>query len=191
MTPTPTTLRPGRAGTASTIADQATPLLIDRPVSYDIYRNVHKGIRAELFAVVEQLGRVDPDDRGAARSVAARFRTLQHLLVRHAAHEDDFLDDAIEQALGGQGAALAAAHVVLEARIERVGAILDAGLAATDRRAELHMAYLEMAAFVADYLQHQDDEERIVMRALDATFPAAVLADLDARIVASIPKDVM
>src|SRR4051794_26471944 len=87
MAPTPTPLRPGHVGAASIIAEQATTLVIDRPVSYDIYRNVHKGIRTELFAVVEQLGRVDPDDRGAVRSVTARFRALQHLLVRHAAHE--------------------------------------------------------------------------------------------------------
>jgi hypothetical protein len=188
-----------------TTTDQPTPttqdgdeLVIDPPVSYDIYRNVHKGIREEMFALTVELGRLDPDDVAAGRRVVDRFRVLQTLLVKHAAHEDEHLDEAIEEAFtrrgeGGRAAQLGAAHVLLEARVDRVGQILDAALAATgtDRRAALHMGYLELAAFVADYLAHQDDEERIVMRALDATFPKEVLAGLDAAIVASIPPEVM
>jgi hypothetical protein len=108
-------------------------------------------------------------------------------------HEDVHLDRAIAEALGDHAAKLAAAHVALESDVERIGAIVDIALTAagTDRRAALHMAYLELAAFVGAYLQHQDDEERIVMRALDATFPTEVLEHLDRDIVASIPPEVL
>ena len=168
-------------------------VVIDRPVSYDIYRNVHKAIRLEMFAVTTQLGSLDPDDVDACAGFASRFRTLEAMLTKHAMHEDVHLDRAIAEALGDRAAALAAAHVELEARVARIGAIVDVALAATgtDRRAALHMAYLELADFVGAYLHHQDDEERVVMRALDATFPTAVLAQLDAAIVSSIPPEVL
>jgi hypothetical protein len=171
----------------------AAGVVIDRPVSYDIYRNVHKGIRLEMFAVTTELGSLDPDDVEACRRFAGRFRTLEMLLTKHAMHEDVHLEQAIAEALGDHAAELAAAHVVLESHVARIGAIIDVAVGATgvDRRAGLHMAYLELATFVAAYLQHQDDEERIVMRALDATFPTEVLAQLDAAIVSSIPPEIL
>jgi hypothetical protein len=168
-------------------------IVIDRPVSYDIYRNVHKGIRLEMFAVTTELGSLDPDDVEACRRFASRFRSLELMLAKHAMHEDVHLEQAIADALGNHAADLAAAHVVLESHVSRIGLIVDVAVAATgaDRRAALHMAYLELATFVSDYLRHQDDEERIVMRALDATFPTEVLAQLDAAIVASVPPEVL
>ena len=39
-------------------------------VTFDIYRDIHKGIRAELFAVTHAAGRVDPHDAGAVAGVA-------------------------------------------------------------------------------------------------------------------------
>ena len=75
-------------------------VVIDRPVSYDIYRNVHKGIRLEMFAVTTDLGSLDPDDVAACRCFASRFRALEELLTRHAMHEDGHLEEAIREALG-------------------------------------------------------------------------------------------
>jgi hypothetical protein len=173
--------------------DGVAPVVIDRLVSYDIYRNVHKGIRVEMFAVATELGSLDPDDTAACRRFASRFRILELLLTKHAMHEDLHLESAIAEALGDRAAQLAVAHVMLESQVERIGRIVDAALTAAgpDRRAGLHMAYLELAAFVGAYLQHQDDEERIVMRALDAAFPTAALAQLDAAIVASISPEIL
>lgn len=175
-------------------AGDHTPLLtIDPSVSYDIYRNVHKGIRNTMFSVTAELGRLDPDDLPACRAFAARFAELHEFLRHHAVHEDAHLDDAIEQSIPGYAASIGAAHVVLEVHIERVARLLAAADSATGklRRDAFHAAYLELAAFVGEYLRHQDDEERVVMRALDATFSAETLAALDAAIVASIPPDLM
>jgi hypothetical protein len=178
---------------ADIVAVRTAPVVIDRPVSYDIYRNVHKGIRLEMFAVTTALGSLDPDDTEACRAFDARFRGLELLLAKHAMHEDEHLEQAITDALGDHAAQLAVDHVVLEAHVERIGRIIDVALTATgaDRRAAFHMAYLELAAFVGAYLQHQDDEERVVMRALDATFATEVLAQLDGAIVASIPPEIL
>ena len=186
-------LDPAVADPTAVDHDCLAPVEIDRPVSYDIYRNVHKGIRLEMFAVTTALGSLDPDDTEACRRFASRFRILEMLLAKHAMHEDVHLERAIAEALGEHAAKLAVAHVVLESHVGRIGSIVDAALAAAgaDRRAALHMAYLELAAFVGAYLQHQDDEERIVMRALDAALPAEVLAQLDAAIVASIPPEIL
>ena len=171
--------------------DAAT--LIVPQVSYDIYRNIHKGIRMEMFAVTTDAGRLDPSDSAACARFAARFQGLVFVLVQHAKHEDEFLEPVIARIMGDHAAEITASHVVLEDQIQEIGAIVDAALAADgiDRRAGFHTVYLELAAFVASYLQHQDDEERVVMRALDAALPTAALAELDARIVASVAPEVM
>ena len=48
------------------------------PVTFDLYRDIHKGIRAELFAVTTAAGSLDPGDRAGradlARHVAQRRR---------------------------------------------------------------------------------------------------------------------
>ncbi|MCU1504833.1 MAG: hypothetical protein JWM12_4187 [Ilumatobacteraceae bacterium] len=167
--------------------------LIVAMVSYDIYRNIHKGIRLEMFGVTTDAGRLDPDDTAACARFATRFRGLESLLVNHAKHEDDHLDAVIAEVMGAHAAEITESHVVLEERVEQIGWIVDAAIAATgvDRRAGFHTVYLELAAFTALYLQHQDDEERVVMRALDAAFPTETLAQLDAQIVASIAPDVL
>jgi hypothetical protein len=54
----------------------------------DLYRDVHKGIRAELFAIVSEAGRLDPSNRAARSALADHVRTVSELLSSHAEHED-------------------------------------------------------------------------------------------------------
>src|SRR5699024_10675695 len=53
-----------------------------------LYRDIHKGIRADLFALTEEAGRIDPSCREDRVGVAAHVRSVVDLLVTHAAHED-------------------------------------------------------------------------------------------------------
>jgi hypothetical protein len=51
--------------------------------------------------------------------------------------------------------------------------------------------YLELAAFTSLYLQHQDDEERVVMRALDGALTFEEVLALHNQIIASVRPDVL
>ena len=66
------------------------------PVTLDLYRDIHKGIRAELFAVTTDAGSIDPADRAGRSGLADRVTALTRLLVSHAAHEDNHVQPAIE-----------------------------------------------------------------------------------------------
>ena len=54
-----------------TVTNQAGP--IETNVATHLYRDVHKGIRAELFAVTGQAGRIDPVSDGGNRSSRSTF----------------------------------------------------------------------------------------------------------------------
>ena len=65
-------------------------------VTFDGYKDVHKGIRSELFGVTVAAGNVDPGDREALAAHNERLRTLVRTLISHAEHEDTFVQPAIE-----------------------------------------------------------------------------------------------
>src|SRR5690348_18405811 len=48
------------------------PAATFRMVSHDLYKDIHKAIRAELFAVTAQAGSSDPSDGTARAAIATR-----------------------------------------------------------------------------------------------------------------------
>jgi Hemerythrin HHE cation binding domain len=133
-----------------------------RPVAVDLYRDIHKGIRSELFSLVVEAGRVDPaDDCDAAALTSQVHRTVQ-LLVDHAEHEDGVIQPILELHAPALAARVADDHLSLEWRLGGLGVLATEASASRNRRALLHELYIELAAFTADYLRHQDIEEREV-----------------------------
>jgi hypothetical protein len=130
-------------------------------VPFDLYRDVHKAIRVALFDLVTEAGRLDPGDRPARIAHATKVRAMMQLLVMHAEHEDRSCDSAITQVLPERSAEIAADHVALEARMERLVELADLAFHAnrTDDRAAVHALYLDLASFTSAYLAHQEMEE--------------------------------
>jgi len=158
-----------------------TAIEIDLPalVALDLYKDIHKGIRAELFGATLAAGAVDPEDRAGRHEVAARIRSIAAVLESHAHHEDVVIEPALTEHLPWLAEEIHADHERLEARFARVVDL--AGLAAVapaaDRRRLTHLLYLDLGAFTSSYLAHQDTEERVVMPALqDAVGVPAVVA---------------
>src|SRR5262245_50509156 len=83
----------------------------------DMYKNVHKGIRAELFGTTLQAGNTDPSARPAAVALAERFDALVDMLGAHAAHEDDFVQPSIERFAPEAAAVVATDHPAFEDRL--------------------------------------------------------------------------
>jgi hypothetical protein len=167
------------------------PTAAFRMVSHDLYKNIHKAIRAELFGVTAQAGAADPSDRAARAAIATRVRALFQLLAEHAEHEDTHVQPLIELHLPKVAPLIAGEHEVIENRMVEIQTLADATVdaAADEQRAQLHALYLDLAMFTAAYLEHEEVEERSVMPVLDAAVGTENLIALHQAIIGSIPPD--
>ncbi len=157
-------------------------------VGFDLYRDVHKGIRHGLFHMTERAGHVDPLDDIALADEHRRIERLLHLLDVHAAHEDEFLGPLIQRHLPVVAAQLQREHAVLDeltAEIRRQLTALGCTSRA-DRRLGQHRLYLTLSEFTAVYLQHQATEEVDVLPALNRAAGLDELLEVNAALVASI-----
>ena len=162
-------------------------------VPLDLYKDIHKGIRAELFAVTGAAGRLDPADRIGRLDLARHVASVVDLLVTHAEHEDDHAQPTLEIYLPACAARVATEHAQLEARMVDLRALADANVdaGAADLRGRTHALYLELASFTSTYLAHQDMEEREIMPALDAAIGFEAVLAIHQAIIGSIPPEQM
>lgn len=157
----------------------------------DVYRDIHKAVRANMFEVVLRAGRTDPTDRNQRIALAATVTDLADFLTFHADHEDGVLDPMIAEVLPDEAATIRASHEEFEAEMARIRALaaLVFDQDRLDGRASLHELYLSLAMFTSRYLAHQQIEERVVMPALLAHFGLEAVIAANERIVASIDPE--
>ena len=162
-------------------------------VGFDLYSNIHKGIRAELFSVVGTAGSIDPGNKAARLALQSHVRSIVEVLVLHAEHEETSVQPSIEQHVPAVAEQILDDHHRLEARLVDLQVLAsDAVLAEpNDQRLAMQRLYIELASFTSSYLAHQDLEERVVMPALfDAIGFDGALA-INNEIVANIPPPIM
>ena len=152
----------------------------------DVYRNIHKGIRRELFTVTTTAAELDPSDECGRVGLSERIEGLVWLLGAHAHHEDRWFLGMTEEHAPQLAERIVTDHAMLDARIEGIGK----AAREAENRAELHEIYLELAGFTSTYLAHQDLEERDLQPILlDAVGPQ-VMFETEQALVASIaPED--
>lgn len=162
-------------------------------VAFDLYRDVHKAIRVNLFDVTASAGRCDPHDRPARVELATRVRDLVDFLIFHAEHEDREMDGPIEAVLPARSSEINRDHLALETQMKRLVDIADLAFDATrnDDREAAHALYLALASFTSRYLAHQAVEEEVVMPALAAAFGIEELIAIHERIVTNIAPEQM
>ena len=163
------------------------------PVTLDLYRDIHKAIRIELFSVTTEAGRLDPSQGLARAALATQVNDVVQLLVAHAEHEDGAIQPVLEAHLSELAERIEVDHLTLEARMEDLqGMAAEASaLEAVDPRAQVHRLYVALAAFTSDYLEHQDVEERVVMPALEAAVGVEATVAIHQAILGAIPPDEM
>jgi hypothetical protein len=162
-------------------------------VTIDLYRDIHKGIRAELFTVVGEAGRLDPSDRCARAALGDHVSAVADLLDSHAVHEDTVIEPVLLHHRPELAAQMADDHHVLDRQVRRFVALAQdlTHVASGDERRAAHELYLELASFTGQYLVHQDFEERVLMPALEAVAGIDAVGAMHGQIVGSIPPDEM
>ncbi len=173
-----------------------TDLPLDAPlgtVTLDLYRDIHKAIRVELFSVTTEAGRLDPAQGIARAALAGHVHDVVELLVSHAEHEDGAIQPALEANLPDLAERVERDHLTLEARLHDLGAMATeaASLEVVDPGGKVHRLYLALAAFTGQYLEHQDVEERVIMPALEAAIGVEAVVATHQAILAAIPPEEM
>ncbi|MEW1751679.1 hemerythrin domain-containing protein [Streptomyces angustmyceticus] len=134
----------------------------------DLYRNVHMGQRARLFALAVGLGGADIAQRGTAADQAERCLAMTQELREHADHEDTFIHRLLRERAPEAADALEAEHVRLDAAFV---ALDERARALPTRAAEAlaeaqHALYLALNEVISAYLAHLYVEETVAMPAL-------------------------
>ena len=154
----------------------------------DLYRDIHKGIRAELFDITLTAGRIDPANLAAKSALSRHVQTVVELLISHAEHEDAAVQPEIEVHLPDVAAKIVNDHARLEARMEDLCVLANESVEARSAQRDVaQFLYLELASFTSEYLAHQNVEEQVVMPGLERTIGREALAVIHGTIVASIP----
>jgi iron-sulfur cluster repair protein YtfE (RIC family) len=172
------------------LAVETAPL---EAVTFDFYRDIHKGIRNELFAITYEAGRVDPGNAAAVQALAGRWRSMSSILVSHAEHEEVHVQPVLEGVAPELAVQVIPVHRELEARAAGLEVLADrAGNACPDdARLVVHRLYLGLAGFTSAYLAHQEFEELSVMPALCAAVPVDDLVAIDMAIVGGLSPEEM
>ena len=171
-----------------TITEQPTQTRFEL-VAFDLYKDVHKGIRSEMFSLIESAGNADPSDRCACVAVSDHVRSVVAFLDMHAEHEDAAILPDLEAHLPAMAERIATDHAAFD---RRTVALVDLAATAADaagpeQRRLTHQLYLDLAAFASSYLAHQDFEERELMPALFEAVGFEAVLGIHQAIVGAIP----
>jgi len=166
---------------------------VTAPITLDLYKDIHKGIRVELFSVTTEAGRIDPSESVARAALASHVADVVHLLTGHAQHEDAAIQPVLEARLPDLAERVEVDHLTIEARMDDLSDMAAEAAAVTvvDPGSKVHRLYLALAAFTSDYLEHQDVEERVIMPALEAAVGLDAVVGIHQSILSAIPPQDM
>lgn len=170
-----------------TVSHAAIPDLDGR---YDLYGNVHKGLRKAGCELLVRLGSTDYADPAECEATLEGLRSYIGLAAAHVAHEDDNIHGSLQQR-GGSTAVVDDQHDDHReafARLEGFAAEIEFA-AAADRPKLGRRLYLAFAAYLAEDLAHMHEEETVTAPALWKSFSDAELAAIEMRIVGSMPPE--
>jgi hypothetical protein len=159
--------------------------------TYDIYRNIHKALRACLADTMLRLGRLDCEDDAEVRTVLEQVRSVAAFMAGHLFHEDCFVHPALEARRPGSAAVTAHEHADHDAMCRRLIVLAATAELARggDRVALVRQLYQRVSLFLAESITHMHMEETDNNAVLWATHTDAELASLERAIVDSLTPD--
>jgi hypothetical protein len=173
------------------VFDSAEGLDSYTPLLFNSYRDIHKGIRAELFDVTATAGRLDPAHSVSWMALVDHLTDVQQTLAAHAANEDAHVEPMVVQFDTQLAESIERDHHHLEGRYTAIHELASAAASypASDQAPIADLVYLELSGFTSEYLRHQLVEERVVMPALIREFGMEEVVKMHVALVSSIPPE--
>lgn len=163
---------------------------------YNLYTNIHKGLRAFMADTLITVGQTDGHDAQQVEIANAAVRSLLMLCRAHLDHEDHFIHPVLEACAPHSSVRCAEEHFEhlrefnqLELHLEH--ALLLASVGAADAPQVWLGLYLHLNQFVADNYLHMQKEEQENMAVLWRHHSDEQLMALSKQLVASITPEEM
>lgn len=159
----------------------------------DMYRPIHKALRALLADTLTALGRMDVHDELELAQTTQRTLQVLDFMRSHLRHENEFVHPALEARAAGSSSMIASDHEHHETEIDALAAQATALLntSASSRDAQALLLYHRFSIFMADNFDHMHFEETQHNAALWAHYSDAELMQVHDRLLASIPPEEM
>lgn len=156
---------------------------------FDMYRPIHKALRAFLSDTLVVVGRMDTDDDNDVALALDQARGLLAMLKIHLEDENRFVHTAMEARRPGSSRHTTHDHVEHECALADLGNLIDSvsRSASTERASAALALYRRLALFVAENFEHMNVEERDNTAVLWAEYTDEELMAIEASIVASVP----
>jgi hypothetical protein len=160
---------------------------------FNIYTQIHKGLRACMCEVLVRVGRLDPYDSIEIESAATAVRGLVEFARDHLSHEEALIHPALEARRAG---ASRESHAEHEQHLETFD-LLESSLRILERSSEperpaaVLRLYRQLALFVAENFEHMHVEETENHAALAACYSEQEILELHARVVAAVKPAAM
>jgi iron-sulfur cluster repair protein YtfE (RIC family) len=158
---------------------------------HDMYKLVHKGLRAFMGQVLTAAGCMDSDDADEVARVLAQVRGLLDVCRSHLIKENTFVHAAMEARRPGSANRTAEDHVGHEqafAQLESYACAVELSSGAVRAAAAMRL-YRQLALFVAENFEHMHVEETENNAVLWATHTDEELVAIEQAVVASIPPE--
>lgn len=157
--------------------------------NWDLYREIHKGMRFGLSRAMTMAGSTDADDSLALQALRDEWRDVAFVLRGHHEHEDRFCDALIASYAPELREKLELQHHEADHALASLDAAAAQLVDATP--AALRAFYLDLADFTARYFAHLRFEEDVVMPALNRALSNAELEQVTHQIRGSVPPHEM
>jgi len=161
---------------------------------YVIYQNIHKAIRHLIYATALSLGSADFRDQKSRQDSLEQLRETLTLLEEHAEHEETFVHPSLESRVPGIIKPFEENHKDddrLFDRMRQLGSQIEAVGDDDERVALGNQLYSIFNTYIGDYLGHLDREEAELEQALWDNFTDEELAEIDHRLMGSVPPERM
>ena len=158
----------------------------------DLYRNIHKGIRAMLADVLTRSGRTDFTDAASVAALTTEVRDIFELLEGHAHTEDTYVMPLLRRVAPKLASQFDEEHEDQEARLPGLLAALERHDASRPLAAfDGHRIALQISRIAGELLTHMADEELEINPTLWSTTTDEELMAVEQKILASIAPDKM
>ena len=159
---------------------------------FDLYNDIHKAIRSMLFDFAALAGRSNFDEEKVLSEVQASFEFLAGVIVEHTHHETTFVHPLIAALTSESVSKLDSEHEEHAAELVSLGRELAALSATTADVVRLgNDFYHRFCKWTGEFLIHMNEEETVIMPALQAAHSDEELIAVSVQLRAAIEPERM